>query len=325
MQGQTLFIMAAAVGGGKDKKESIICCSCREELSSDDQALAIKCSAGHYICARDPKVADRCTTAFVRSQAETSYTPPIKCPVCPAPVVLPTFIRFLDDSQLSCHMIRVAMSTLQPGESLLECPNCRYSEICDCSIADIARLHCKFETCGSVTCYVCKLEIGKLRWDDFDEGSVSPMAGGSAESQFETRAEEHLTSCFPLASLKFRFDEVMELNSKFKCPTCNFGGQKDDACTHMKECPCAVPWCYFCQPSCLQTCSITTLIGTMKPVVAPFFLRSFTILTRRGPMTKRVACRNCIAWCVLRNCVLSPARPLPSSCLLLTYFLQEVA
>jgi len=236
-----------ASGGEKDKKEAIFCCSCREELKADDQALAIKCSAGHYVCAKDPKVADRCTTSFVQAQAETSYTPPIKCPVCPAPVVLPTFIRFLDDSQLSSHMIRVAMSTLQPGESLLECPNCRYSEICDCSTADIARLHCKFEGCGSVTCYVCKLQIGKLSWSDFDEGSLSPMADDASASSFEARAEEHLTSCFPLASLKFKFDEAMEWNSKFKCPTCNFGGQKDDACTHMKECPCAVPWCYFCQ------------------------------------------------------------------------------
>lgn len=215
----------------------------------DDQALAIKCGAGHYICAKDARVADRCTTGFVRAQAETSYTPPIKCPVCPAPVVLPTFIRFLDDSQLSCHMIRVAMSTLQPGESLLECPNCRYSEICDCCTADVARLHCKNEGCGSVTCYVCKLEIGKLCWSGFDEGSLSPMAAGEGEDEsgFEERAEKHLTSCFPLASLNFKFDEVMEWNSKFKCPTCSFGGQKDDACTHMKECPCAVNWCYFCQ------------------------------------------------------------------------------
>lgn len=225
-----------ASGGAKDKKGAIYCCICSEELTEDDQALAIKCSAGHYICARDPNVADRCTTAFVQSQAETSYTPPIKCPVCPAPVVLPTFIRFLDDSQLSCHMVRVAMSTLQPGESLLECPNCRYSEICDCSTVDIPRLHCKSEGCGSVTCYVCKLQIGTLRWSDFDEGSLSPTADDGTESSFETRAEEHLTSCFPLASLKFKFDEAMEWNSKFKCPTCNFGGQKDDACTHMKEC-----------------------------------------------------------------------------------------
>jgi hypothetical protein len=67
------------------------------------------------------------------------------------------------------------------------------------------------------------------------------------ESGFEECAEEHLTTCFPLASLKFKFDEAMELSSRFKCPTCNFGGQKDDACTHMKECPCAVNWCYFCQ------------------------------------------------------------------------------
>ena len=38
----------------------------------------------------------------------------------------------------------------------------------------------------------------------------------------------------------------MEWNSKFKCPSCSFGGQKDDACTHM-ECDCGVNWCYFCQ------------------------------------------------------------------------------
>ena len=143
-------------------------------------------------------------------------------------------------------MIRVAISTLQPGEGLLGCPNCRYSEICDCSSSDVARLHCKNEVCGSVTCYVCKLEIGKLRWRGFDEGTVSPMEDDT-ESGFEERAEEHLTTCVPLASLKFKFDEVMELNSKFKCPTCLFGGQKDDACTHMTECPCAVNWCYFCQ------------------------------------------------------------------------------
>jgi hypothetical protein len=143
-------------------------------------------------------------------------------------------------------MIRVAISTLQPGESLLECPNCRYSEICDCSSSDVARLHCKNEVCGSVTCYVCKLEIGKLRWRGFDEGTVSPIEDDT-ESGFEERAEEHLTTCFPLASLKFKFDEVMEWSSKFKCPTCHFGGQKDDACTHMTVCPCAVNWCYFCQ------------------------------------------------------------------------------
>ena len=243
-----LYTMASG-GADKDKKQEIKCCSCHEVLNADDQALAVKCGAGHYICAKDPTVADRCTTSFVHAQSETSFSPPIKCPVCPAPVILPTFIRFLDDSQLSSHMIRVAMSTLQPGESLLECPNCRYSEICDCSTADVARLHCKNEGCGSVTCYTCKLEIGKLRWSGFDEGKLSPMAAGrdEDESDFEARAEEHLTSCFPLASLKFKLDEAMEWNSKFKCPTCNFGGQKDDACTHMKECPCAVHWCYFCQ------------------------------------------------------------------------------
>ena len=47
------------------------------------------------------------------------------------------------------------------GESLLECPKCRYSEITDCPSAEVARLHCKNEGCGSVTCYVCKLEIGR--------------------------------------------------------------------------------------------------------------------------------------------------------------------
>ena len=133
-------------------------------------------------------------------------------------MVLPTFIRFLDDSQLSSHMIRVAISTLQPGEGLLGCPNCRYSEICDCSSSDVARLHCKNEVCGSVTCYVCKLEIGKLRSRGFDEDTVSPM-DDDTDSGFEERAEEHLTTCFPLASLKFKFE----------------------------ECPCAVNWCYFCQ------------------------------------------------------------------------------
>jgi hypothetical protein len=245
--GKALPLCTMASGGAdKDKKNEVKCCSCQQVLSRDDQALAIKCSAGHYICAQDPKVADRCTTGFIQAQAETSYSPPIKCPVCPAPVVLPTFIRFLDDSQLSCHMIRVAMSTLQPGESLLECPNCRYSEISDCSTADVARLHCKYEGCGIVTCYVCKLKIGKLHWSGLEEGTVS-AGEGEDESRFAERAEEHLTSCFPLATLKFKFDEVMEWNSKFKCPTCSFGGQKDDACTHMKECPCAVNWCYFCQ------------------------------------------------------------------------------
>ena len=48
-----------ASGGGKNKKGVIYCCSCSEELEEDDQVLAIKCSAGHYIYARNPKVADR--------------------------------------------------------------------------------------------------------------------------------------------------------------------------------------------------------------------------------------------------------------------------
>ena len=48
-----------ASGGGKNKKGVIYWCSCSEELEEDDQVLAIKCSAGHYIYARNPKVADR--------------------------------------------------------------------------------------------------------------------------------------------------------------------------------------------------------------------------------------------------------------------------
>ena len=53
--------------------------------------------------------------------------------------------------------------------------------------------------------------------------------------------------CLPLSSLKFNFEELIEWNSKFKCPTCSNGGQKDDGCTHMNDCLCGVDWCYFCQ------------------------------------------------------------------------------
>ena len=53
-------------------------------------------------------------------------------------------------------------------------------------------------------------------------------ADNDNESGFKECVEEHLTTCFPLASLKFKFDEAMELSSKFKCPNCNFRGQKDD-------------------------------------------------------------------------------------------------
>jgi len=149
------------VSSSSSSSNDVECCICGEELSADEAALAMKCCAGHYICAKDETDADRCTTGFVRAQTETSYAPPIKCPVCPAPVVVATFLRFLDDEQAKCHNTRVAVSAMQPGESLLECPKCRYSEITDCPSAEVARLHCKNEGCGSVTCYVCKLEIGR--------------------------------------------------------------------------------------------------------------------------------------------------------------------
>ena len=88
-----------ASGGNEDEKEAL-CCLCFKQLNADDQALAIQCSAGHYICANDPRlVGGRCAASFVRSQTETSpmsYTPPIECPKCGAPVVWPTFLRFLE-------------------------------------------------------------------------------------------------------------------------------------------------------------------------------------------------------------------------------------
>ena len=92
-----------ASGGNEDEKEAL-CCLCFKQLNADDQALAIQCSAGHYICANDPRlVGGRCAASFVRSQTETSpmsYTPPIECPKCGAPVVWPTFLRFLEHDRL---------------------------------------------------------------------------------------------------------------------------------------------------------------------------------------------------------------------------------
>ena len=81
-----------ASGGNEDEKEAL-CCLCLEELNADDQALAIQCSAGHYICANR---GDKCAASFVRSGVWWSYTPPIECPKCGAPVVWPTFLRFLE-------------------------------------------------------------------------------------------------------------------------------------------------------------------------------------------------------------------------------------
>jgi hypothetical protein len=223
----------------KNAVQRIICCSCNHVLSLDDQALAIKCEWGHFICARDlsedSSLYDRCSSRFVRAQAETNYAPPIKCPMCKcAEVILPTFIRFLDDAQLNIFTTQMASSTLLEGEHLLECPNCSYSEIHDTSRSteNIALLHCKNRGCGMVTCCVCKLGIGKLLWTTFDEGAVSLSRSGPG---FEERAEEHLTSCFSLASLRKEFDDAMECAAKFKCPSCKRSGRKDEGCVTLKH------------------------------------------------------------------------------------------
>jgi len=85
--------------------------------------------------------------------------------MCTAEVILKTFTRYSDEVQLEVYTNQVAMATLQPGECLIECPHCTYSEIlAECSNENVALVYCKGKDCGLVTCNVCKLQIGKLRW-----------------------------------------------------------------------------------------------------------------------------------------------------------------
>ena len=53
-------------------------------------------------------------------------------------------------------------------------------------------------------------------------------------------------SCWEYKELKQRFDSVMDRGSKMFCPSCNLGGMKDNACTHMICDSCDTTWCYFC-------------------------------------------------------------------------------
>jgi len=94
-------------------------------LSTKRTITALIC---HYVCAKDEIVADKCTTGFVRSQIEKSFKPPIKCPVCPAPVIVTTFERYLNNDQTNELKKRVTESAMKPGESLLDLFNADGSE-----------------------------------------------------------------------------------------------------------------------------------------------------------------------------------------------------
>ena len=52
--------------------------------------------------------------------------------------------------------------------------------------------------------------------------------------------------CHRYKGLKEEWEAALEKGSQRKCPSCNIGGIKDDAWTHMTWDNCSTEWCYFC-------------------------------------------------------------------------------
>jgi len=230
----------------KNKKiETVRCGACLSSLPSDH--AGIRCMNNHHLCPGR----DNCSSLFVANVLFEASTFPPKCALCALEIEPLIFERQLSPEELSAYLTSLLLhdksNLLAANEMIIDCPFCKYFEICEKDKGHIF-MFCKnsgsnvgvnasggecsdkIESCKRVTCMFCRSEVIPPT-DDVNEA--------------KTEMESHFI-CAELSPSKLQIDNAIYLGCNSPCPECGLSGIKNDACTHMTCIKCQALWCYIC-------------------------------------------------------------------------------
>ena len=95
------------------------------------------------------------------------------------------------------------------------------------------------DECKKGSCCIC-----------YKEFKVPKSEFALTEQEFEElHGENGMLShnkCYEFKDIKHEWDEAIDKGTIRRCPQCDVGGVKDDACTHMTCDNCHTQWCYLC-------------------------------------------------------------------------------
>jgi len=209
----------------RKKVNVLYCMGCGTKLAADH--TGIMCLQSHAIC-------PECSKNFVSAvMEEPTARIPVKCMTCKTEVITSTFERQLNEKQLQIFLkyhMQFDTSFLQEGEKVVSCPFCEYWEINITSDGEMV-FYCQKATCKKVSCYHCKKDVKKNRYDP---------------SELDSKELENHFDCAALAKSKAIWDKALQEGAVVACPECGVGGMKNNGCTHM-TCPkCLTAYCYVC-------------------------------------------------------------------------------
>ena len=95
------------------------------------------------------------------------------------------------------------------------------------------------DECKKGSCCIC-----------YKEFKVPKSEFALTEQEFEElHGEKGMLShnkCYEFKDMKQEWEEAIDKGTRRRCPQCDVGGVKDDACTHMTCDNCQTQWCYLC-------------------------------------------------------------------------------
>ncbi|CAB9507992.1 expressed unknown protein [Seminavis robusta] len=209
----------------------IKCESCCDPIKDDD-AAKLACQSRHTLCGE-------CSAVFCKSilaAGPMAITPHPKCSVCRGPIPSLSLERILKPDQLSTYLSYVAMHTLEEGERIVSCVNCRYHEV---HSYEAPIFWCR--ACEVVHCVGCKAKLPRLMDEDEIEDSDD-------EEEYMSGQSAHIfhLKCSALSKEKAAFDAAIQAGAGMPCPGCGVMGRKDGMCTHMTCEGCETDWRYLC-------------------------------------------------------------------------------
>jgi hypothetical protein len=143
----------------------------------------------------------------------------------------------MDQNMMYIKFLTQVINSNEGGElnRLMSCPFCTYFELWASENRENV-FRCKNQTCHKQSCIIC-FKIVR------DEADLNDSIAGE-----ESKEDGDHSNCVKFKDLKKEWDQAIEKGSKMFCPTCGFGGMKDDQCTHMtcENKDCKARWCYFC-------------------------------------------------------------------------------
>ena len=213
------------------------CLSCATVL--DEESLYISCGQFHCLC-------DKCYHEYISFsiKPENQFTQiPLKCPVqaCLEEYHADKAIYLMTTDEYDTYVdILIKSSKLtDENEIFTKCPFCSFGVIYTKNNIPLFFFCYGCEKMSCTICFKeCKYYEENENWDDEnEEGENNQLKEDDAENHFK---------CSEFGPIKKEFDDALEDGNINKCPNCNYKGQKDEYCTHMKCGRCNCNWCYCC-------------------------------------------------------------------------------